>query len=205
MNLTTITAADVPTLPGTPIGGGFFAGVIRIGGTPHMLIVSPKSAEFNAVWGERGKQVPGASSCFDSLANTRAMAEAGSEAAQRVLALNVDGYADWAIPARDALELLYRNLKPTADENSCSFRDGDNPSSIPAGYPYTEASPTLTVAEAFREGSGEQALESSWHWSSTQDGAYGAWGMGFAGGTTVIINGKDHGAQVRPVRTVPIQ
>jgi hypothetical protein len=86
------------------------------------------------------------------------MAEAGSPLAQWARGLDINGNTDWCIPARDVLELGYRHLKPTTYENSCSFRDGDNPSSIPAGYPYTEQLPAQTAAEAFREG-GAEAFE----------------------------------------------
>ena len=80
------------------------------------------------------------------------------------------------------LELGYRHLKPTTQENYASFRDGDNPSSIPVGYPYTEASPAQTAAAAFQKG-GDEAFEPEWYWSSTQYSSYGAWTQLFGYGS----------------------
>jgi hypothetical protein len=172
-----------PTEPGTPFGGGFYVGRLRIGAELFALIVSPK-AEGDATgvtWGKRGQDVPAARSCFDGLANTQAMAEAGSALAQTVLQLDIAGFTDWYLPSRDEVELLYRHLKPTAVENYESFRDGDNPSSVPAGYPYTAQEPGQTAVEAFRKG-GAEALEPTWYWASTQYSAYDAWGQYFSDG-----------------------
>jgi hypothetical protein len=159
---------------GTPFEGGFYGGVIVI---PN----APKANSYSGIWLPSYKDVPGAASCFDSMANTRAMAEAGSPIAKIALEANINGFTDWCIPARDALEMGYRHLKPTKRENSCSFRDGDNPSSLLAGYPYTETNPVQTVAEAFREG-GSEAFEPVWHWSSTQYSSSYAWGQHFYNG-----------------------
>ena len=60
-----------------------------------------------------------------------AMAAAGSELAQKVLALDIDGFTDWAIPARDVQELQYRHFKPTTEENWAGLRDGFVPSDRP--------------------------------------------------------------------------
>lgn len=153
---------------GTPFEGGFYGGNINIHGIPHAVVWAPKAqGETKAIWLPSYTDVPNAASCFDSMANTRAMAEAGSPLAKWALGLDINGLGDWCVPARDVLELGYRYLKPTDYENSCSFRDGDNPSSLPPGWLYTEASPAQTTVEAFREGNPE-AFEASWHWSSTQ-------------------------------------
>jgi len=167
---------NITLTPGTPFDGGFFAGVFTIGTDRYGLIVSPKARGDlpNQPWGEYGQDIPKALSCNDGRANTYAMAEAGCTLAKTILALDIDGHTDWYLPSRDELELIYRHLKPTDQENYCSFRDGDNASSVPPGYPYTEASPAQTTAEAFRAG-GEQALESSWYWASTQYSPDGAW------------------------------
>src|SRR3989442_4214807 len=158
------TALAVPAI-GTYLEheGGFFTGVLRVGDALLGVITAPKAlGELTGAWLPSYTDVPGACSCFDSLANTRAMAEAGSAIAKQVLELNIAGHADWAIPARDVLELQYRHFKPTTDENSASFRDGDNPSSVPAGYPYSEQSPAQTSVEAVRA-RGDEALEPRWY------------------------------------------
>ncbi len=167
---------QLPTEAGTPFEGGYFVGRIRVGADVYALIVSPKQAgETEGAWGDYGKDVPGARSFFDGAANTLAMAEAGSSIAQGVLKLEINGYSDWHIPSRDELELVYRNLKPTTDRN-WRWR-GDNPSSVPPGYCYEEQSPAQTTVAAFQAG-GEEALEDTWYWTSTQNSARGAWYQG---------------------------
>jgi hypothetical protein len=173
----------LPTVAGTPFEGGFYVGRFQLDGAEYALIVSPKAqGELDeASWGKRGENLDAARSCNDGLANTQAMAEAGSDLARWMLALDINGFTDWYLPSRDELELCYRHLKPTTQANWASFRDGDNPSSLPAGYPYTEESPAQTSAEAFRE-NGEQAFEAAWHWASTQYSPNTAWFQGFVGG-----------------------
>lgn len=187
---------EIPTLPGTPIAGGFFAGLIRIGDDTFALVVAPKAAGYTSkAWGEYGKTIEGARSYNDGMANTIAMAEAGSALAQWARELNIDGHDDWYIPSRDELEVCYRHLKPTAEENYCYFRSGDNPSSVPVGYPYTEESPAQTASSAFQEG-GEEAFDDSWHWASTQYSAYDAWMQNFAdGGQNDDPKGNEYSAR----------
>lgn len=167
---------------GTPVEGGFFAGYITMPDGVYGIAVAPKEqGEHRGEWGKRGKDVPGARSYFDCRANTLAMAEAGSALAQKIAALGINGFSDWAIPSRDVLELVYRNLKPTKETNYV-WRNGDNPSSVPAGYPYTEDAPAQTACEAFQVG-GPEALSDEWYWTSTQSSAAGAWVQDFDGGT----------------------
>lgn len=179
----------IPTI-GSPFEGGFYGGQIRIGDKVFAVAWAPKAlGTINAIWLPSHTQVPNADSCCDSMANTIAMAEAGSPLAQQALKLSINELSDWCVPARDVLELGYRYLKPTDDENVCSFRDGDNPSSIPAGYPYTESSPVQTDVEAFRAG-GPEAFDPVWHWSSTQSSAFNAWIQTFAYGITYYDDKK---------------
>lgn len=193
----------IPTEIGAAFEGGFYAGRFRIGLDEFALIAAPKAAgETTGEWGKRGEHIDGASSCFDGHANTIVMAEAGSAIAQWALALEINGYADWYIPSRDEQEILYRNLKPTTAENYCSFRDGDNASSVPAGYPYTENSPAQTAVEAFRAGAAE-AFEPKWHWASTRYSPYGAWLQHFYDGDQ-LSTAKDTDFRVRAVRKIRI-
>ncbi|BAK75782.1 hypothetical protein NH8B_0950 [Pseudogulbenkiania sp. NH8B] len=198
--MTTIAApVQTPTIPGTPFAGGFYVGRFQIDGQQYALIVSPKTAgTLTGKWGEFGQDVPGARSYNDGRANTLAMAEAGSELAQQALALNINGLDDWYIPSRDELELCYRYLKPTAGENYCSFRDGDNASSLPVGYPYTEDTPAQTPAEAFRDG-GAEAFNPRWYWASTQFSPDYAWGQTFDDGYQNVDH-KDYQCRARAVR-----
>lgn len=197
-------ALPVITLPeiGQAYGGGFFSGVTVQDGKPYMLITAGREHELEGEWGNYGTKIEGADSFTDGRANTEAMAAAGSELAQQVLALSVGGHKDWAIPARDQQELQYRNLKPTDRENYCWSRDGDNPNSLPIGLLYTPESPTKTTAGAFREG-GSEAFQSAWYWSSSQRSADYAFGMDFDAGYQYDLV-KYNELRVRPVRSILI-
>jgi hypothetical protein len=163
--------------------GGFFAGVVQINGRRHGVVVAPRAeGEFTGEWGNYGTRIDGADHVGDGLTNTLAMAAAGSPIASKVHALNINDKTDWYVPARDELEACYRNLKPGADENACSFRDGDNPSSVPPGLPYTKASPVQTAVEAFHADGPEAFDGSTWYWSSSQYSAYRAFVQDFSDG-----------------------
>lgn len=202
MNLNT---NNIPAAIGAPIQGGFLAGQIKIGADTYALVISPKSAgQFKAKWNESDASVPGAEHYADGMSNTLALAEAGSEMAKQALSLVIAGYSDWYVPARDELEQAYRNLKPTDDANAESFRDGDNPSSVPVGYPYTADLPAQTTVDAFRQG-GAEALEPAWHWTSTQYASVpsNAWGQGFGYGNQGYTH-KSFAGQVRAFRRFKI-
>jgi hypothetical protein len=193
----------VPETIGTPFEGGFYGGKIKIGLAIFAIVWAPKAeGEIAGKWMDTYKDVPGATSCFDSMANTKAMAEAGSPIALKALAADIGGHKDWCIPARDVLEMGYRYLKPTTEENCCSFRNGDNASSIPAGYPYTEDSPVQTTAELFCDG-GSEAFEETWYASSTQYSENGAWDQHFDDGFQ-DFNFKSYERRCRFVRLILI-
>lgn len=184
---------------GEPMQGGFYAGAFKINGELYGLIVSPKNkGEFDKfTWGKAGTEIK-ATSCCDGLGNTKAMAEAENETAKQILALDIDDFTDWYIPSRDELELMYRNFKPTEQENWASFRDGDNPSSELPGYPYTEHAPVQTQVELF-QADNAQALHGEWYWSSTQSSAYTAWRQYFGHGCQ-FYGPKGNTARARAVR-----
>ncbi|EPY0340506.1 DUF1566 domain-containing protein [Pseudomonas aeruginosa] len=173
----------LPSAVGTPFEGGFYMGQYQIQGERFALIRAPKALGFHAPihWGEYGLLIPDADSFVDGLANTKAMAEAGSKLAAWALGLSIGGHNDWYLGARDENEMIYRVCKPTTDENWCSFRDGDNPSSLPPGYPYTAVAPGQSPIAIFQDG-GEEALEACSYWTSTQNGPGYAWFQTFGGG-----------------------
>jgi hypothetical protein len=179
------TTALAPAEPGTPFDGGFYAGRINVGGAAYALIVAPKpeGEHEDAAWNESRKSVEGAMSPADGHANTQAMAAAGSKLAQWALDLRIGDHDDWYLPAQDELEIIYRHLKPTAEENYIYARSGINLSALPPTHPYTRELPAQTAAAAFQAG-GEQAFDDVWYWSSTQYAAYGscAWVQGFNDG-----------------------
>lgn len=178
-----IQQSEAPAVIGTPWEGGFYVGLISRNGDVYAQVAAPKAEgqlPKTHEWGMYGTEITGANSFFDGLSNSKAMAESGLVIAERVLELRIAGFDDWHIPARDQLELAYRRLKPTSDENWV-YRNGDNPSSVPPGYPYTIHLPGQTDVELFRKG-GSEAFDDDWYWSSTQYSAYGAWYQGFGGG-----------------------
>lgn len=193
----------VPAAYGAPFEGGFYGGQIRIGVAIFAIAWAPKAhGETTAIWLPSYTEVPNAASCFDSMGNTKAMAEAGSPLGKWALDLDINGFRDWCVPARDVLELGYRNLRPGTTDNYANFRDGDNPSSIPAGYPYTEQAPVQTFAEAFRAG-GSEAFDEVWHLSSTQCSAFNAWGQNFDDGGQ-YDDGKEVEARARACRLIQL-
>lgn len=196
-------AAPALTIPeiGQPFGGGFFSGITRDPdtGKRYLNITSGAAHELKGAWGEYGVKIEGAGSFTDSRGNTEAMAAAGSELATKVLALDIGGFTDWAIPARDVQELQYRHFKPTDETNWQYGRSGDNPNSEPVGLLHTEDSPAQTTLAAFREG-GEEAFQDAWYWSSSQRSATGAFLMNFDDGGQYYGH-KGIELRVRPVRS----
>lgn len=92
----------IPTKPGTAFAGGFYAGRFYIGADPYTLIVAPKAeGQFEPMpWNGSLKSVAGATSYCDGLANTKAMAKAGSALAKKILKLRIGGFDDWHLPSR---------------------------------------------------------------------------------------------------------
>ncbi|WAT30115.1 DUF1566 domain-containing protein [Pseudomonas sp. GXZC] len=196
-------AAPALTTPsiGQAYGGGFVTGITRdpATGKRSLHITASSAHELVGKWGEYGEKIEGADSLTDSLANTKAMAAAGSELAAKVLALNIEGFTDWAIPARDVQELQYRHFKPTTEENWENSRNGDNPHSEPVGQLYSAEDPLQTAHAAFQEG-GAEAFRDTWYWSSSQRSAYYAFSMDFADGSQDSYVKNDE-LRVRPVRS----
>lgn len=194
-----IAKAALPAI-GAAFEGGFFAGLFTLNGETYGLVVAPKAqGELEeARWGNYGNDLQGAISFNDGQANTRAMAEAEPDLARWMLALEINGFADWYLPSRDELEICYRNLKPTEQHNYCSFRDGENPSTTPVSYPYTATNPVQTQAAPFADG-GEEAFAPRWYWASTQYSPSNAWIQYFVGGIQLNAH-EDYEYRARAVR-----
>jgi hypothetical protein len=112
--LPTIT---IPAL-GAQLEGGFFHGVVLIDGQLWGEVTGPKADchVSGLAWHPDYTDIAGALSDFDGLANTRAMAAAGSPLAQAALACRSGGFDDWAIPARGSQLLQWAHLKPLLPE-----------------------------------------------------------------------------------------
>ncbi len=199
-----MTAEQQPII-GTAMEGGFYAGRIRIGDELFALIVAPKAEgeHEDAIWIDDYRDVPGAKSYFDGLANTHEMAESGSDLAKWARDLRIGGHDDWYLPSQDELEIIYRNLKPSTQQNYCYARSGINLSAIDPTRPYTPGFPVQTQAESFQK-DGEQAFNEEAYWSSTQHAAYSdyAWGQDFYYGDQVYYEGDE--LRARAVRRLKI-
>jgi hypothetical protein len=194
---------EAPAVVGAPYGGGFYAGLIRIGDAVHAVVVAPKAlGETIAAWDDADEpaEIPGAGSYFDGAANTTAMAEAGPRLGKWVQALEINGHTDWHIPSRDELEICYRALKPTTETNT-RF-SGDNPSAVPVTWPYALQAPAQTSAAVF-QGKGEEAFEPRWYWSSTQCSDSLAWSQYFLNGFQGD-DSKSYEGRARAVRTIQL-
>lgn len=187
---------------GTPFEGGFYAGRISIDDQEFNLIVAPKECgeHDDTEWNSSYRNVAGATSYGDGMANTVAMLESGSKLAAWARDLRIDGRDDWYLPSQDELEILYRAFKPTEQGNSPYGRSGINLTAVPPTRPYTNDLPAKTDVDAYNNG-GDQAFDDAWYWSSTQHSGTSdcAWHQGFSNGYQDCItkNGKLRARAVR--------
>lgn len=197
----------------------------------HRVIVAPKASGEHAGIALKNAQTALPTACqtlTEGFAATQAMRDADSStvypAAHWARNLDIGGRTDWYIPARDELELCWRNLKPVTNNNivtanrptAASFnyanngsygdtsnRHGVNNNSAPAGTTYTASVPAQTVATAFRTG-GTEAYEfgSAYYWSSSDYSASLAWFQYWISSYPGFQNGnvKTSTSRVRAVR-----
>lgn len=123
--------------------GGIFLGVMpgTDGGRDYALILpTGKGANLGArAWGERGKDIPGATSNTDGAANTKAMADAGNALAAEILNLEVDGFRDLYLPARHEARLASLVAAEHFDKDSWHWTS-------------TQSSPGLAWLQGFDDG-----------------------------------------------------
>ena len=97
---------------------------------------------------------------------------------QHCRTLTVGEYTDWYLPSCNELELCYRHLRPTADNNAVfsaspdwrydtCLANGTNLTSIPAGSAYSITKPSRSVVTSFHVERPE-AFDEKWYWSSTE-------------------------------------
>jgi hypothetical protein len=169
----------------------------------YRLIVAPKSSGENAsvTFKNANTDAPVATQTLtNGPAATAAMVAADTSTVYPLAhwadGLSIGGFSDWYAPARDELELIWRNLKPVTDNNDTSDRPksaiaytsggniddlsadthGVNRHSDPAGVAYTSTVPARTSVAAFQSG-GAEALEfgSVRYWSSSEYSSSSAW------------------------------
>lgn len=159
----TQAGTDIPA-PGNPFGGGYMAGFMFENGQRYALVLSPRSSGWiepsQYPFTTRGQAgLMSALSTYDGKANTDAMVNFSASlypAAARAKALTIGGFSDWFIPAVDELETLYRNLKPTSDNNfvgtnGTPWANGKNDNSDPIGAAYTAPLPGQVALSVFKD------------------------------------------------------
>ena len=82
--------------------------------------------------------------------------------------LTIGGYTDWAVPATQQADLLYRAFKPGDTANSTQS-DTANPYADPATGPYTASSPSVTTLANFKAGGSEAFQTLAQYWTSTNN------------------------------------
>lgn len=217
------SGVDIPI--GTFIGGGYFGGWINQGGTTYGIIVSPKAqGQALLAWSSTGSGEPaGTITLNNGPVASAALNSASYPAGQFCENLDINGFTDWYLPARDELEVVYRNLKPSTITNSTATRlkatytypEGDDGSSdtmglnrnaAMVGAPYAAGSPVQTTATLFRSGGAQEiggAGFSTTVYSSSNFNSAGAWAIGFGNGSQDAV-GKTGPATVRAIRRMPL-
>lgn len=131
---------------------GTFLGVMPgvNGGRDYALILPvSKDADLGKrPWGERGKDIPGATSNTDGAANTQAMADAGNALATEVIGMEVDGFNGLYIPARHEARLAFLMAANLFDKDSWHWTS-------------TQCSPDYAWGQGFDAGGQYDDLKSS--------------------------------------------
>ena len=217
---------SAPPAIGSAYQGGYYVGRIVVDGLIYRLIVSPKSDESQRRMRPGFFAMPpGAISLIDGWANSQVMMSASANPDNDFNAVHwcrtrtTGGYSDWYLPSRDEMELIYRTLKPSFDQNYTTndivspigsimpdgLTWGQNLNSLPRGAQYSTFVPGQTNLAIFQAGAGgTQALEPNTYWTSsrtiTQE-AY-AWYFDCAYGSINWGAYPNTNLYVRPVRRV---
>lgn len=104
-----------------PEQGGIYIGLKATpdGKAFHVVAAIGEHELEDQQWGEYGKLIDGPDSYHDGRANTEAMAAAGSALGKAILALDIAGHADWALPSQADGHLLAANAKHLMKQDEC--------------------------------------------------------------------------------------
>jgi hypothetical protein len=226
--------------PGDAAGGGYYIGQIRMlaaqhnfdTGAPYAtntiynLIIAPKATGETAAIAYNTSATGEAAGAIAQLLNdgryiTETYNNASHPAFQWAAGLTIAGFTDWYVPARDELEVFYRDLKPnhstnyttldraqhrgpsgTSSDTDTSNEHGTNLNSVPAGAAYTGAIPTTTTNPLFNP-AGSESLASGILWTATERSAGNtskAWATRFGDGRQVDDQWKSNTNFARAIR-----
>ena len=203
---------SITTVPviGQAFGGGFFCGQISTAGNgiaDYNLVLGPKSSTqatgpANRSYKDTNSDDPGAASVSDGAANSDSINNFAHQAVYFCRNLNVGGFTDWYLPAKNEFEICYYNLKPSNQSNDTT--SGVNTNAVPSrGSFYTAGDPAVTPIADFTNDSGTNNLNISPYWTSTQANIATAWRQSPANGLQGNYN-KTNGNYVRAFRRVAV-
>lgn len=188
-----VSQSNLPNI-GDFFRGGYYAGMIRrLYEDRWGVLVSPKSSgEFYASYSsDNGVRSSQTHTVVDGELSTQYHRTPGISSP-----LEINGYRDWYVPARDELELCYRNFKPTTTSNRTNNTDsyrrdifidrthpnqgnevqdltgdfhGINRHSWPRGASYTSNNPSQTSLTAFQSNGDHCFSHTGDYWTSSND------------------------------------